>query len=183
MRTRTLAALALTALSMLVALPGGANASSTARTGALLDRGCDPIAPAACLLPFPDDWFTVADPRTATGRRIHLGALATPRNVLGKPIDPTEWNRSDGFSPGSMLLAHVPGVDLGRTGAAPITDIGRSLRADAPIVLVDTATGERWPYWAELDANATTPERQALIVRPARNLREGHRYAVALRGL
>jgi hypothetical protein len=77
----------------------------------------------------------------------------------------------------------VPGVDLARSGVAPITDIGRSLRRDAPIVILDTATGERWPYFAELDANATDPARQALLVRPARNLADGHRYVVAFRGL
>ncbi|GAB2816456.1 hypothetical protein GCM10022221_13040 [Actinocorallia aurea] len=83
-----------------------------------------------------------------------------------------------------MLLAHVPGLDLGVTGAADVTDVGRSLRDDAPIVVVDTVTGERWPYFAELDANAAgSPVRQALIVRPVRNFLEGHRYVVALRGL
>src|SRR5256885_12285985 len=56
---------------------------------------------------------------------------------------PAAWNRNDGFSPGSMILAHVPGLDLVRTGAAPSTDIGRSLRPDAPIVLLDTRTGDR----------------------------------------
>src|SRR5690606_41673515 len=37
-------------------------------------------------------------------------------------------------------------------------------------------------YWAELDANAPD-DRKALIIRPAVNFREGHRYAVALRRL
>ncbi|MEV2271681.1 hypothetical protein [Nonomuraea africana] len=144
---------------------------------------CDPIDPAACLLPFPNDWFTVADPTTDTGRRVALSAETMPKNAAGVPIAPAEWNRSDGFSPGSMILARVPGLDLTATGAAPITDIGRSLDRNAPIVLVDVKTGERWPYWAELDANASTPERRALIVRPARNLREGRTYAVVLRHL
>ena len=143
--------------------------------------GCDPIDPAACLLPFPSDRYTVRDRSTPTGRRVHM--TTTLRNTLGQPIRPAEWNRADGFSPGSALLTHVPGVDLARSGAAPITDIGASLRRDAPIVIVDTETGERWPYWAELDANADRPERRALIVRPARNFREGHRYVVALRDL
>ncbi|MEU1878410.1 hypothetical protein ABZ470_13960 [Streptosporangium sp. NPDC020072] len=146
------------------------------------DAGCDPIAGHECLLPFPNDWFTV-NARTATGLRVELSAGAMPRNEEGTPVDPASWNTADGFSPGSMLLAHVPGLDLARTGAAPVTDIGWSLRRDAPIVIVDTVTGERWPYWAELDAGATDPARRALIVRPARNLIEGHRYAVALRGL
>ena len=48
-------------------------------------------------------------------------------------------------------MTFVPGIDLGVTGAAPITDIGRSLDPDAPIVLLDADTGERHPYWAELD--------------------------------
>lgn len=144
--------------------------------------GCDPIAGAECLLPFPNDWFTKGA-RTRTGLRVTLSAEAMPRNAAGTPIDPAQWNAADGFSPGSALLAHVPGLDLATTGVAPVTDVGWSLRRDAPIVIVDTRTGERWPYWAELDAGATGPARQALIVRPARNLREGHRYAVALRGL
>ncbi|OLF07199.1 hypothetical protein BLA60_28780 [Actinophytocola xinjiangensis] len=144
---------------------------------------CDPIDPAACLLPFPNDFFTVPDRSTPTGRRLSLAPEMMPRNVAGVPIDPSEWNRSDGFSPGSMLLASVPGVDLARTGAAPITDIGRSLRRDAPVVLIDATTGKRHPYWVELDSRATDPTRQALIVRPAKNLVEGHRYVVALRDL
>ena len=172
---RTLSALTAiaAALALLAAVPPP---PATADTG----DGCDPIDPAACLLPFPNDWYTVPDGGTATGRRVHL--RTTLRNALGVPVRPDEWNRADGFSPGSMLLSRVPGVDLRRSGAAPITDIGASLRPDAPIVLVDTATGERQPYWAELDANAPD-DRRALIVRPARNLREGHRYAVALRNL
>ncbi|GAB3434485.1 hypothetical protein [Flindersiella endophytica] len=142
---------------------------------------CDPVDPAACLLPFPNDYFTVPSRSTATGVRVDFALSAMPRNALGLPIDPTEWNRSDGFSPGSMLLTHVPGIDLARTGAAPVTDIGRSLAADAPIVLLDARTGERAPYWAELDAS--DPQHRALIIRPARNLREGARYVVALRNL
>lgn len=178
MRTRALAALALAAASVFVALPGSAGA-----TPAKSDHACDPIDPTACLLPFPNNWYTVPDTSTATGLRVNFAASSTPANIIGRHIDPAGWNHNDGFSPGSMLLAHVPGIDLTRTGAAPVTDVGRSLRADAPVVIVDTATGQRWPYFAELDANATTPARQALIVRPARNFLEGHHYAVALRDL
>ena len=34
-----------------------------------------------------------------------------PRNVAGKPIDPIEYNRNDGFSPGSPIVTKVPGLD------------------------------------------------------------------------
>ena len=144
---------------------------------------CDPIDPTACLLPFPNDFFTVPDATTETGLRVHLDPAAMLRNAQGTAIDPSEWNRNDGFSPGAEIVTHVPGVDLVRTGAAPITDIARSLRPDAPIVLLDARTGRRHPYWAELDANATSEARRALIIRPARNLDDGERYIVALRDM
>ncbi|MGW2476812.1 hypothetical protein [Streptomyces sp. NPDC001665] len=146
-------------------------------------RGCDPLAPAECLLPFPNDWYTRPDPRTDTGRRVAFDASALPRPATGQAVDPAAWNRSDGFSPGSTLIAQVPGLDPARTGAAPLTDIGRSLDRDAPVVLLDTTTGERWPYWAEPDSNAADPARRALLIHPARNFRDGHHYAVALRHL
>ena len=133
------------------------------------------------LLPFPSDRFTVADRTSPTGRRVHFEADALPANVAGKHIDPAEWNRQDGFSPGTPILVNVPDLDPAASGIAPVTDIGRSLAKDAPIALVNTRTGERTPYWAELDAHATG--RPLLIIRPAVALREATRYVVVLRGL
>jgi hypothetical protein len=106
-----------------------------------------------------------------------------PANVNGVHVDPTEWNRNDGFSPGEPILLSVPGIDLAKTGAAPITDMAQSLDHNAPIVLIDENTGRRWPYWAELDANAPTPDQQLLVIRPAKNFPEGHRIIVGLRNL
>ncbi|MBG0830915.1 hypothetical protein HS041_24450 [Planomonospora sp. ID67723] len=190
MRLRMIVASLALAVTSVAAAPAGAGPAPGAWTdpepaatpAAPAVPGCDPIAGDECLLPFPNDWFTEAA-RTPTGRRVSLAPEAMPENAAGRPVDPAQWNAADGFSPGSMLLVHLPGLDLAASGAAPVTDIGWSLRRDAPIVIVDTRTGERWPYWAELDANAADPARQALIVRPAKNFREGHRYAVALRNL
>jgi hypothetical protein len=180
MRSRSLSASSWLAGAILVA---GLIAPGTAAAHAGPAGSCDPADPAACLLPFPNDYFTTSDPRTTTGIRIDLKRDAMPRNALGTAIDPAEWNRNDGFSPGAMLLTHVPGLDLAATGAAPVTDIGRSLADDAPIVLINTRTGQRHPYWAELDANADDPARRALIIRPARNFDESARFVVALRNM
>lgn len=145
---------------------------------------CDDLDPTACLLPFPNDLFTVPDPDSATGRRVHFEASSMPATVGGTPIDPTEWNRQDGYSPGTPILVRVPGLDVAASGIAPVTDIGRSLDADAPIVLLNTRTGERTPYWAELDAHAGgRPDRQVLIVRPAVALQEATRYVVGIRNV
>jgi hypothetical protein len=144
---------------------------------------CDPLDHAACLLPFPSDRWTVADPTTATGRRLNLSPLQMPRNVANRPMDPTELNRNDGWSQGTPVMTSVPGLDVRRTGLATEADPGSSLRKDAPVVLLDAATGERWPYTTDLDANPTDGEQPLLIIRPAVNFREGHRYVVALRNL
>jgi hypothetical protein len=148
---------------------------------------CDDLDPAHCLLPFPNDLFTVGDPSTATGKRVRLDLLAMPRNVAGVPVRPDEWNRNDGFSPGTPILARVPGLDLHATWGSPLDhlqDLSWYLRPDAPIVLLDADTGERHPFWSELDTNAGTDDgERVLVLRPAVNLAEGHRYIVALRDL
>ena len=62
---------------------------------------CDFLDPAQCLLPWPNDYFTVGDRHSETGRRVNLSPDSVPRNKDGVPIDPTEHNRADGFSPGN----------------------------------------------------------------------------------
>ncbi|HEX6425526.1 MAG TPA: hypothetical protein VFZ79_18705 [Acidimicrobiales bacterium] len=99
---------------------------------------CDPLGGDRCMLPFPNDHFTVADRATATGRRVQLAPVATPANAAGVRIDPTELNRNDGFSPGAAIAVLLPGIDPVASGLAPVTDMGRSLREDAPIAV-------RWP--------------------------------------
>jgi hypothetical protein len=150
-------------------------------------RGCDPLDPSVCLYPWPNDHFTKRDEDTPTGRRVAIRRSAMPRNAKGVPIDPTEINRNDGFSPGNAIVTRVPGLDnqaaFERTGAVPITDIARYADRNQPIVLIDAATGRRQPIWAEIDANPKNRRDVTLIARPARNLLDGHRYVVALRNL
>jgi hypothetical protein len=146
-------------------------------------NGCDPIDPSLCLFPWPNDYFTRPDRSTATGLRLHINPLATPRNKSGVPIDPTDWNRLDGFSPGSIIVTHVPGVDnpsaFAKTGAPTNTTIWRSLKKNSPVVVIDASTGKRWPVWAEIDrsddlnGNPPPAAETALMIHPARNLAEG----------
>ncbi len=145
---------------------------------------CDFLDPSLCLYPFPNDWFTVADPTTDTGRRVSFPTVAMPKNSPAHvAIDPVPYSGNDGFSPGSTILTHVPGVDLAQTGAAPITDLARSLDADAPIVIVNTSTLAHNLLFAELDQNGGSDADRALIIHPAVNLAEGTRYIVALRNM
>jgi hypothetical protein len=160
--------------------------------------GCDPLDGAQCLLPFPNDWFTKDDASSATGRRVDFTLPMMPRNVAGKPVEPQEWNRSDGFSAGAQILTLVPGMtknaDLVPSGLPPVTDLGMNdSDADLGVVLLDEETGKRWPVWAELDqyvdetgllpAGTVGSVQHDLMIHPAVNLTDGHRYIVALRHL
>lgn len=145
---------------------------------------CDDFDKSVCLFPFPNDYFTVADTATDTGRRVDFSPLAMPKNSEGKPVDPAEWNRNDGFSPGSPILTTIPGIDLEATGAPLISDIGRSLDPSSPILIINARTMERHPFFSELDTYEDPPaDRQALILRAAVNFEYGERYIVAMRDL
>jgi hypothetical protein len=143
---------------------------------------CDPTDPTRCLLPFPSDSYTRADPSTPTGRRLDIPENGTPANRQGRHIDPAEWNRNDGFSPSSVGLTLVPGLDAGRSELPPQTDIEQSLAPQSPVVVLDVTTGRRVPAWAELDLGTPRGHRLLRVV-PAVGLTEGHRIAIALRNL
>src|SRR3954453_22495508 len=173
-------------LALLACLAFAATAAGAVPEQRSSPDGCDALDPSVCMLPFPNDLFTRPDPGTKTGRRIDFNLLAMPRNVAGKPIDPSDHNRADGFSPGSLIVTKVPGLDtpaaFKNTGAVPITDIARQKDREQPVVVIDAASGKRQMIWSELDMSVAQ-ESRTLLIRPAKNLREGHRYIAALRHL
>jgi hypothetical protein len=159
----------------LLALPAAAHASTAAPSGA----GCDRLDDAACLLPFPNDAFR-------KDGEIAFRTSQMPRNKDGKAIDAAGWKGLGGFSPGSVILTKVPGLEtdaaLKETGAVSLSDISKYTDKTAPVLVVDEQTGRRWPIWAELDDNAKAGSR-LLEVHPAKNFLEGHTYVVVLRSL
>ncbi len=142
---------------------------------------CDFLVIAHCLYPFPNNHFTRTDSDSATGLRINFSGSATPSNKKEERVKVEEWNKSDGFSPGSMILTYVPAIDLTVSGAPTLTNLERSLDNDTPIMVIDALTGEKQLIWAELDSNVSGNKSKALIIRPAKNFKNGRRYIVALR--
>src|SRR5215212_1753131 len=164
----------------------GRGPAATALLAALL------ITPTAAqakqsLLPWPNDALTKRDKTTDTGRRLNLPKAAMPRNKDGVPIDPTDMNRADGFSPGSVIIVKVPGLDnptaLAKSNLPGLANLRAGLRQGSPIVVFNARTGRRQPIWAELDSNVTTDAARMLLIRPAKNFTEGQRYVVVLRKL
>src|SRR6476661_8268474 len=98
-------------IAVAVSLMTGAAASSA--TELPTEPKCEFIASpgsSECMLPFPDDYFTKADPTSPTGRRIDFRELATPTNAAGQHIEVAPYNAGDGFSPGSVIALKIPGI-------------------------------------------------------------------------
>ena len=151
--------------------------------GVLGAPACDPLGGQSCMLPFPSDYYTVPDPKEPSGRRVDFPLDAMPANAQGVHIDPTTWNKNDGFSPGSVIEVQVPYLDLAASGIVDQYHIAGSLSPNAPIVLLDASTGRRLAWWGEADARNADPATRLLLIHPAVNLPEGSRIVVALRDL
>jgi hypothetical protein len=148
---------------------------------------CQPFGASPCLFPFPNNLFTRRDRSTPTRLRVNLPADAMPVNTQGVAIGVGEYDRNDGFSPGSALVLHIPGLDnpqaFTHTGAVGLADMSQAFVRRQPIVVIDEQTGARQLIWTELDANASSPENTNLLIHPGKNFIEGHTYIAALRNL
>ncbi len=148
---------------------------------------CQPFSKQPCLLPFPNNLYTKRDRSTPTGIRVDLPAAAMPVNAEGERMSPSQYNRNDGFSPGSAIVLHVAGLDnaaaFAKTHPVGLQNMSAAFEKNQPIVVIDQATGRRQLIYAELDANAGTPQTTDLMIVPGKAFTEGHTYIVALRDL
>ncbi len=151
MRNRALLALA-AVVSALVMAPGASAMATSARTLASLSlqetlppidmseaERCDFIADPGnpvCMLPFPDNYNTVADPTSATGLRVDFKSEGMPANAEHEHIEAEPYDAADGFSPGSVILVKIPGIqtaaDVHAMGAVPINHIGPTRERTPP---------------------------------------------------
>jgi hypothetical protein len=140
---------------------------------------CNPLGGPACLQPWPSDVYLKTDSTTATGFRLDLPVEAMPVNTDNTAIDPTPFNRWDGFSPSGPIVASFE-TGASADGLPPFTDIGKSLDPSSPIILLDLDTMQRAPFLAEVDMNAPDPTQRALIIRPMIRLTPKHHYGVGV---
>ena len=140
---------------------GSENPTPRPYKGAAIDTSnanrCDFMDPTVCLQPWPNDYFTVPDSSTPTGRRLNLNTNSMPANKFGVHIDATDYNRADGFSPGNLITVKIPQVEtqaaFDNSGFVPVNNLHKYDDDNQPVVVIDAATGERQPIFAELDAN------------------------------
>jgi hypothetical protein len=143
---------------------------------------CNPLGGQGCMLPWPSMAYATADSATATGFRLELPREAMPVNLDGIPIEPAVFNRWDGFSAIGPMLAIFP-TGVSPDGLPSHRDPAASLAPGSPIVLLDLDTGERAPFFAEVDQTVKPRDlaKAALIIRPLARLKTSGHYAVAIR--
>lgn len=137
------------------------------------------------IAPIPDDYWTVADPTTPTGRRLALPVAQ--RSDLSAIVEGLrgELSHADGWSPiGPIVLPLSERID---SATIPRT-VEASLDPASTIALIDVdpespERGRRWPFEAVLrkDRTAIGLEDHVLWILPARPLRPGGRYALIVR--
>jgi hypothetical protein len=184
---RRAVALAAVGLSASGGLAAVTTSTASAANSATPAADCQPYSSTPCLFPFPSNLFTQRDPSSSTRLRVHLPLAAMPVNKKGVRVGVAQFDRNDGFSPGSAMVVHVPGLDnataFKKTGAVGILDMSKEFVKSQPIVVIDQSTGQRQLVYSELDSNTSVPQDTNLMIVPGKDLADGHTYVVALRNL
>lgn len=164
-------------LSLLLA---GVLCACNSDTALPIEAQCNPLGLNHCMTPWPSAVFEVDDATTPTGRHLAIPDKTLPTNFDNLTIDPTGWNKADGFSPAAPMVMSFPG-GISVEGLPPADNMDISLGPDSATVVIDMTSGQRVAHFAELDAQAAaTPDSQALFIRPSQRLIGGHRYAVGI---
>lgn len=145
--------------------------------------GCHPLsegmAQGSCMLPFPSSYYLVPDDSTDSKFRVSFPAKLPVADHGDKqyPLDPTFFNKRDGFSPASPLLAlFAKRVDPKTLVASG--NIAESIKPSSPVQVIEFGTQKRVPLFAEVDRNVTDGDSQVVIIRPMVRLKPKTRYAV-----
>ncbi|MBL0214852.1 MAG: hypothetical protein IPQ07_13335 [Myxococcales bacterium] len=142
---------------------------------------CNPLGGVRCAAPWPSSIYEIDDATTATGRRLSIPPGALPSNIDDIAIEPTEWNKLDGFSSAApMITSFETGVDP--ANLVHYSNYAASTTDASPTVLIDLESGELVTHFAELDvAGVDKPASQALFIRPFKLLAGSHHYGVAIK--
>eukprot|EP00523_Entomoneis_sp_CCMP467_P008737 CAMPEP_0168729682 /NCGR_PEP_ID=MMETSP0724-20121128/6339_1 /TAXON_ID=265536 /ORGANISM="Amphiprora sp., Strain CCMP467" /LENGTH=1410 /DNA_ID=CAMNT_0008776593 /DNA_START=69 /DNA_END=4302 /DNA_ORIENTATION=+ len=151
---------------------------------------CDIMDVSECMLPFPSFHYMLPSKSSPTGYRVNLlpDLLPPVQGRVGK-FDLPFLNEMDGFSPAGPILFYLNGmkeicdhakqhqVDNVTRIMGP-SDIELSTTDKSLTLLLDVDAKELVAHSAEMDD--FDPRRPMMLISPARPLKHGHHYAVAV---
>lgn len=135
-------------------------------------------------LPYPTNFYTVEDPSTPTGLRLHLPEPAR-RDVIMRamPFDTQDWEErvrsKDGFSPNFPVTLAIPAVLKDRDLPRPED----SISPHAPIGIYCASDGHAVPYriFLQVLRSVGGPQTSVLRIYPLGALDKGERHVVVIR--
>lgn len=154
-----------------------------------LEEGCNPLLGGAdCFLPYPSDFFRVADATLPSGFRIeHTGAgKLKGKGSGGRKIsaDVTEFGAFDGFSRVNPIVTFFGAATSPIGFVAIADDPTKSLAAaTSNTLIVDAETGKAVAHYVDLDPRTTDLKRQSITIHTHEVMQEKHRYVVAVHGV
>lgn len=146
--------------------------------GLEVPEGCQPLlAGYHCQLPYPSDFYRVADDSAPGGFRLAPTGLVTNQ---GLDADVHGAVVADGFSHIPSIVAMLPD-EVSDTGLTHLLDdLSQSTDADSRTIIL-APDGSKVPHYVDLDPRGFDPLRQAIVIHPAVGLEYGQNYVVALR--
>ena len=111
-----------------------------------------------------------------------------PRTRSGAKVNPREWNRNDGFSPGQPIMVHLPFLktqaQFRRSGIVPVNDLAKYRSAPAAAAAARRADRQAPDRLGRARRRQGVPAASRhVVIHPAKNLVPGRRYVVVLRNL
>ena len=160
-----------------------------------LPAGCNPLlAGYDCFLPYPTDYFRVADAGSPTGYLIETTGAAKLREpasgvIPGASADVSDFRLIGGYSTLPAVEAVLPAAisPAGFVGLFDDPDAG--LLPTSNMLLIEADTAQPVPSFVDLDPRALEPdgggdpEHQAIVLHPYVPLAYQTRYVVALQGV
>ena len=151
------------------------------------DRSCPSPAPEwHCVTPYPSNFHRAPSGggQGGTAPRMVLPQQGVPTTTDGERIDFVDARPFDGSSVLPQILVQLPGGVDDSDFVFHHDDLAGSLVvASSPTLLIDTETGDGVGHFVEIDPVPAQVDHRAIILRPMRPLRWGHRYVAVLQRL
>lgn len=135
------------------------------------------------MLPYPSDFFTIADSTLPTGRRVEVGASARLRTIEDRSADLHDGQTSDGFSTNAIITLVFDKPPAREKLVRYLDDPSRSMSPASRTLIIQASSGALLPHFVDVDPLATEISRTAVVLHPLEPLLERTRYVVAVRGV
>lgn len=149
-----------------------------------LQAGCQPLlAEHHCTLPYPSDFFRVADPSLPSGYRIDVSGAAATLTDDDLNAEFTSLYDIDGYSRIPLIVGALPDVLVPDGLVDILGDFSATEIPTSQSVIIDASTGALVPHFTDVDPRAFDPLRRAIALHPVIDLEEKRRYIVVLQGI